>query len=129
MTDIKIIHEGIEAHIDSAVVEAAAKLGIDAVTEIKEAIAASMPRAIVFSKPNCPYCVKAKHLLDQNGISFDELSAVEHRDALIDTVTKATGQAPKTVPQIFIDGTHIGGHDQLVIWLQERDNAVQQDQG
>ncbi len=85
--------------------------------------------ATIFTKPNCPYCVKAKALLSKHYISYHELSAVEHRDPLIEMVTEVTGQAPKSVPQIFIDGSYVGGHDQLVIWLQERENAVRSNEG
>ena len=60
--------------------------------------------AIVYSRDNCPYCVKAKHLLEKHGIAYEEISAVDHREALIERVEQATGNPPKTVPQIFING-------------------------
>jgi glutaredoxin 3 len=75
------------------------------------------PLAEVFSKPNCPYCVKAKHLLEKAGFEIDEQPAIDHRDVLIERVTRDTGAPPRTVPQIWIDGKYIGGHDQLVVWL------------
>ena len=83
--------------------------------------------ATIYSKDNCPYCVKAKHLFEKHGISYEEISAVDYRDQLFERVEQATGQSPKTVPQIFLDGSYVGGHDQLVILLQERENAVRQD--
>lgn len=70
--------------------------------------------AEIYSKPSCPHCVQAKMLLDRNEIPYTEISAVDNRDALIERVTAATGSAPRTVPQIFIDGHYIGGHDDLV---------------
>lgn len=74
-------------------------------------------RAEVYTKPNCPYCVKAKHLLEKQGIPFVEISAVANREALIERVTKTTGAAPRTVPQIYlIDNDreeYVGGYDQL----------------
>ena len=73
-------------------------------------------RAEIYSKENCIFCVKAKDLLTKRGIAFDEISAVEFRDVLIERVTRASGAAPKTVPQIFIDSEYVGGYDQLVQW-------------
>ena len=70
-------------------------------------------KAEVYSKSNCPFCVKAKALLTQKGIEFEELDAVALRDQLIERVTKDTGNAPRTVPQIYLDGQYIGGYDQL----------------
>lgn len=69
--------------------------------------------AEVYSKPNCPFCVKAKALLTQKGIDFVELDAVALREQLIERVTNDTGAAPRTVPQIYLDGQYIGGYDQL----------------
>lgn len=74
-------------------------------------------KAEVYSKNNCPYCVRAKKLLDDRQIEYVELDAVALRDALIERVTAATGAAPRTVPQIFIDGNHVGGYDDLVKYL------------
>lgn len=69
--------------------------------------------ATVYSKPNCPFCVRAKMLLDKHGVGYVEESAVDKREALIEAVTKATGQPPKTVPQIWIGETYIGGYTEL----------------
>lgn len=71
----------------------------------------------IYTKDNCAYCVKAKHLLEKQGMEYFEISAVDLRDVLIERVKEATGNSPKTVPQIFIDGKYVGGHDQLVEWL------------
>lgn len=70
--------------------------------------------ATVYSKPNCPFCVRAKKLLDEKGIGYTEESAVEKREELIERVTAATGVAPRTVPQIWLGDTYVGGYDQLV---------------
>lgn len=78
-------------------------------------------QAEIFSKPNCPYCVKAKHLLEKRGIPYVEHDAVALREQLIERVTNETGQAPRTVPQIWLDGKHIGGHDQLVAYFTQQD--------
>jgi glutaredoxin 3 len=65
----------------------------------------------VYTKDYCPYCVKAMNLLRQKGVDFTEI------DITNDTVRQAemmTRAAPRrTVPQIFINGTSIGGCDDL----------------
>ena len=70
-----------------------------------------MPNVIVYSKETCPYCVMAKNLLTQKGIT--EINEVridldpEERDKMIEL----TGRM--TVPQIFIGEFHVGGFDDL----------------
>ena len=59
----------------------------------------------------CPYCVRAKDLLKRKGQTVTELR-VDSDDALRDEMLKrANGK--RTVPQIFIDGVHVGGCDDL----------------
>lgn len=69
--------------------------------------------ATVYSKPNCPFCVRAKKLLDEKGIGYTEVSAVDKREELIERVTAVTGTAPKSVPQIWLGETYIGGFTEL----------------
>ena len=69
--------------------------------------------ATIYSKPNCPYCDRAKMLLKNRGIQYNEVSAVENRDSLIQKVTEATGAAPRTVPQIWLGESYIGGFTEL----------------
>lgn len=69
--------------------------------------------AIVYSKDNCPYCVKAKHLLEKHGIVYTELNAVDHLQDLVKLVESAGKPRPQSVPQIFLDDEYIGGYDQL----------------
>jgi glutaredoxin 3 len=76
-------------------------------------------KAEIYSKPNCPYCVKAKYLLEKHGYEIEEISAVDQREVLIERVERETGHSPKTVPQIWLDGKYVGGHDQLVVWLSQ----------
>lgn len=68
-------------------------------------------KAIVWSKPDCPYCVSAKKLLTNKGIQFEEriLGFGWNREQLFEAVPNV-----RTVPQIFLDGQHIGGYDDLV---------------
>jgi glutaredoxin 3 len=69
-----------------------------------------MTRAIVWTKDACPYCVAAKALLEQQGIDYEEKKiGVDHtREQLLEAVPTA-----RTVPQIFLDGTHVGGFSEL----------------
>jgi glutaredoxin 3 len=65
-----------------------------------------MPKVTVYTKDHCPYCVRAKRLLDKKGIAFEEVN-VEGRDELRVWLVEATGQ--RTVPQVFVDGRALGG--------------------
>lgn len=70
-----------------------------------------MSKIEIYTKSYCPYCVKAKDLLKRKGLEFEEIS-VEHDFGLAEhMITRSGGR--KTVPQIFIDGKHIGGCDDL----------------
>jgi glutaredoxin 3 len=73
--------------------------------------------AELYVKNNCLFCVKAKDLLIKQGIEFTKISIEDNRDQLFARVRAATGEDPKTAPQIFIDGEHVGGYDQLVAWF------------
>lgn len=73
--------------------------------------------AELFSKDHCPYCVRAKHLLEKQGIPYTEISAVEKREELIERVTRDSGEAPRTVPQIYLDGQYIGGYTELAAYF------------
>ena len=120
---VELNHKGMNVEIDEKVIEDAAQIGIDVVAEIKAAIdedVATHPTEI-YTKPNCPYCVRAKAILEKRGIPFVELSAVDLREQLIERVTASTGMAPRTVPQIYLEGKYIGGHDQLVAYFAELD--------
>lgn len=79
-------------------------------------------KADIYTKTttHCPYCVKAKALLEQAEIEYEEISVEENREDCFERVRAATGADPKTAPQIFIDDEYIGGHDQLVAWLANR---------
>ena len=69
-----------------------------------------MAQARVYSKSWCPYCVRAKQLLTQLGVAFDEFD-VERDPALLAEMVAASGR--HTVPQIWIGATHVGGCDDL----------------
>jgi glutaredoxin 3 len=69
-----------------------------------------MPAITIYTTTYCPYCVKAKDLLKRKGATWTEISAEDDavREAMI---VKAGGR--RTVPQIFIGETHVGGCDDL----------------
>ncbi|MBX9633818.1 MAG: glutaredoxin 3 [Magnetospirillum sp.] len=63
----------------------------------------------IYTTPTCPYCLRAKRLLDQKGVAFREIDvSAGGRDAM---TQRAGGRT--SVPQIFINGEHIGGCDDL----------------
>lgn len=67
----------------------------------------------VFTRLGCPFCAKAKAQLKEKGIAFDEL--ILNKDYRNVTLRAVAGQ--DSVPQIFINGQHIGGSDKLEAWL------------
>jgi len=60
----------------------------------------------VYTKKNCPYCVRAKSLLDRKGLEYEEIDAGTD-DALRSWLSETTGQ--RTVPQIFVGDRSLGG--------------------
>lgn len=69
-----------------------------------------MAEVTVYSTNYCPYCVRAKELLTKKGQSFHEIN-VEDDAAREAMIVRAGGR--RTVPQIFIGTTHVGGFDDL----------------
>ena len=69
-----------------------------------------MARVEVYTTPSCPYCVRAKRLLQERGIPYEEID-VAADDALRAQIVQRSGR--RTVPQIFIDEQPIGGYDEL----------------
>jgi glutaredoxin 3 len=65
----------------------------------------------VYSGPNCPYCTKAKALLERKNVVFEEFDVKADQAKLEEMLELSGGR--KTIPQIFIDGNHIGGCDDL----------------
>jgi glutaredoxin 3 len=70
-----------------------------------------MPKIIVYSGPSCPYCVRAKQLLQKKGAAFTDIDVKADAAQFDKMFSKSGGR--KTIPQIFIDGRHIGGCDDL----------------
>lgn len=72
--------------------------------------------ATMFARPGCPHCARAKVMLRERGIEFEEI--VLGTDITTHSLEAATGRA--TTPQVFIGGEHIGGADDLEGWLAKR---------
>lgn len=69
-----------------------------------------MPLITIYTTTYCPYCVRAKDLLKRKGAAYTEISA-EDDDVREAMIVKAGGK--RSVPQIFIGETHVGGCDDL----------------
>ena len=68
-------------------------------------------RILVYSQPFCGYCSAAKRLLTAKGAEFTEIDVMSLPDRRQEMIERSGGR--RTVPQIFIDGRHIGGFDDL----------------
>lgn len=71
-----------------------------------------MPKIEIYTQPYCPYCRQAIGLLEKKGVAFEEIDAPHGTPARSDSIRRSGGRT--SVPQIFIDGRHIGGCDDLV---------------
>jgi glutaredoxin 3 len=69
-----------------------------------------MARVEMYTTRTCPFCVRAKRLLEERGIPFDEIDVADDDELRADLIRR-TGR--RTVPQIFIDGKPIGGYEEL----------------
>lgn len=70
-----------------------------------------MAKIVIYSKPGCPYCVRAMGLLSRKGASFENI--VASQDPAIKAVMVEKSGGRTTFPQIFINDQHIGGCDDL----------------
>ncbi len=71
-----------------------------------------MPKIEIYTQPWCPYCERAVHLLTTKGVEFNEIDAPQGSKARVEARERSGGLT--SAPQIFIDGQHIGGCDDLV---------------
>ena len=70
-----------------------------------------MSKVLIYTGPSCPYCVAAKTLLKNKNVSFEEINLGKQPDKMNEMLQKSGGR--RTVPQIFIGETHVGGSDEL----------------
>jgi len=70
-----------------------------------------MPKVEIYTKFLCPYCVRAVKLLGSKGVKFEEYDISTGGPKRAEMLERSGGR--QTVPQIFIDGAHVGGSDDL----------------
>ena len=70
-----------------------------------------MAEVVIYTKPGCPYCIRAKALLDRKGAQYEEIIASNDPEKKAEMVERSGGKA--TFPQVFINNQHIGGCDDL----------------
>lgn len=70
-----------------------------------------MAEVTIYATMFCPYCSRAKRLLDDKGVRYQEIDVDMTAGARAEMIENAGGQ--RTVPQIFINGQHVGGSDDL----------------
>ena len=71
-----------------------------------------MAQVTIYTKPYCPYCVRAVSLLEKKGVEFTEIEAAFDPGKRQEMVQRAHGRA--TFPQIFVGEEHIGGCDEMM---------------
>lgn len=70
-----------------------------------------MPKIEIYTWTFCPYCIRAKALLDQKKVAYTEY-AIDGDEEARDAMSRRTG-GRRSLPQIFIDGRHVGGCSEL----------------
>ncbi len=70
-----------------------------------------MPSVEIYTTPICPYCHAAKRLLERKGVRYQEIDVSRDPTLRQSMVSRAGGR--RTVPQIFVGATHVGGSDDL----------------
>lgn len=70
-----------------------------------------MKKVVIHTAPSCPYCIRAKDLLQRKGVAFEEVKLSWDDADAWDALEKRSGM--KTVPQIFIDDKCIGGYTDM----------------
>ena len=68
------------------------------------------PRVEMYTTSWCPYCTRARRLLERRGVGFEEISIEEQPERRAEMIQRS---GRRTVPQIFIGGQSIGGSDEL----------------
>lgn len=76
-----------------------------------------MANVEIYTTPFCPYCYRAKSVLKDKGVGFKEIDVMMAPRKRAEMRERAGGS--NTVPQIFIDGRHIGGSDELTALDQD----------
>lgn len=69
----------------------------------------SAPKVEIYTSPWCGYCTRAKRLLDSKGVAYEEIDIMAEPARRPEMIDRTGGRT--SVPQVFIDGQHIGGCD------------------
>ncbi|HMU86257.1 MAG TPA: glutaredoxin 3 [Agitococcus sp.] len=78
-----------------------------------------MAQVVIYTTRICPYCVRAKQLLQRKGVAYEEVDVSNDHNTRMQLVERTK---QRTVPQIFINDQHIGGCDDL--YALERQGAL-----
>lgn len=70
-----------------------------------------MAKIEMYTKMGCPYCTRARKLLDSKGVSYEDIDITMGGPKRAEMLQRAPGHS--TAPSIFIDGKHVGGSDDL----------------
>jgi glutaredoxin 3 len=70
-----------------------------------------MPKIEIYTQAWCPYCARAKRLLTDKGVDFQEINAPHGTPERQESIRRSGGRS--SVPQIFIDGRYVGDSDEL----------------
>ena len=70
------------------------------------------PSILMYTTATCPFCIRAEQLLRARGVVEIEKVRIDEETARLDEMIEKTGR--RTVPQIFIGSTHVGGCDDLI---------------
>ena len=70
-----------------------------------------MPKIEIYTQAFCGYCYRAKKLLDDKGVAYEEIDIMEQPQRRSEMVERSDGRT--STPQIFIDGVGIGGSDDM----------------
>jgi len=76
-----------------------------------------MAKVEIYTTQFCPYCFRAKRLLQERGVEFTEIDVMMDGARRKEMMERAGGR--RTVPQIFINGKHVGGSDELHVLDRE----------
>lgn len=78
-----------------------------------------MTKVVVYSSANCPYCTRAKKLLDEKGVKYEEIRIDQDDEKRVEMMERS---GRRTVPQIMINDQAIGGFDDL--WRLETEGKL-----
>jgi glutaredoxin 3 len=71
-----------------------------------------MPHVTIYTTMICPYCSRARHLLQRKGVLFEEIPVDRDRERMVEMRRRSRRS---TVPQIFVDDYHVGGYDDMAM--------------